>query len=1832
MRLLLLLAALLVCNGTPARAAPAREAAWTPVPLGALGLDAYIQRKWREPSLTLRYRTRIDRMITAARLRLQLTPTHLDGITKLTIRLNGVRVAELTAAELTAGYPREIALDARLITPNNELTFALSGPRSCVAAGAWGVLSPASALEVHEVRLRGRGGLNELPLPFFDRLLDSDVEVPFVFAEAPSPNAVRAAFVLAGGFALATRAEVRFPVSVGALPAGNAVVVGTPEQLAALGVTSGGLVDNPRGAGQLLVALAEDAELATVAEALAERLTRHAPGLGLQLGHLVPLSSLAPPDRLMVRGRRDGEIVLDFSLPPAAVFWRDAGLPVTLLLEEAMARDAPSAKLAVLLNGEYVTTLKRGRGSGVRQARFRLPQPLLKRHNRLVISRELEPSESCPAPHPDEYFAVGGDSTLDLRRATQIATLPDLGQLASSGFPFTRAADLAETTIVLPDVPSPRALAVLLGIAGRLARLGGKPALAASFVPATELEVGLDRDLIVVGAAGAQPILSRWRERMPATIGDDGAPVLRRDGLLAEWQQRLLDHGGERALSLARLGTSAHPGLIASFESPLKRGRTVLVVTARDDEGLPDPGVIDQPALRADRPDLVLVSDGKSAAFGVGPRYVVGRMGWFQRQLWYLSLRPYLLVLFLLLSAWWLARGVIGRAAPRARARLLLVLLLFAAAGSARADTPVPADLAGRARFWEAQGRVDKAAEIWQQLLRLDPDSEIAQAGLSRCHAPQPAAVDEALDRSLSGARALAADGRYQEAMVAYRKVLGPRPPARLALEYYETLAGTADGRAEAETALAELARAHPDTPELALAHARTLTYDERTRPTGMAELARLVTVPQVAREAQAALERARSWSEASGSARGDALKLGYAALNEGNPEHAAEIFTRALVAAPRDVEALVGLSWVRIKQSRFVEARTLAEKAQKEAPQRKLWHEPLRVASLWSALAEAATDLERRDFGGAARWLDRALEVSPEDAALVTARRAELLLAQGKAAEAEQALRPLAASARAAAVPVLIEALLRQGKNSEADELVHDAVVHAQPGDAGARPLRLAIARAMARAAAARGDDASAVAHLREALAIDPDDRTIQLALIYRELDADETAAAVALAEKLRREHPTEPEVLLATAHAQQQDGRPEAALATLGALDAASLSQKARALRDQLTFATRVRAALAVRATPRQKRLEELEAEAVLDAEALAILADGWVKADKRQRALTTVRRALAAGPSRGARLRAAGVLVQLGAPGELDLVRLLDELDGESDLTTRERHQLTRARIGLAVRQVDEDRRAGEYRRGFLRLEPSLQATPEDSSLLAALARLQVSAGHPGAALTLYRKLVERDPDDLGLSEGAAFAAMASGQREQAAQLAAGALKLHPNEPRAYLLAGRIAVARGDDHLGRQLFSLGLERWRQLPAEPGEAHDAAGTGALIADARAQLVGEGAAAPDPEEEPPPVDRALTEEQHRIDTRYAPSLGAGVTFRYRSGDPGLSRLFVLEVPIVLQASPQGQYGRFSARIVPTYATAQATDLSDPTIADVFGTDGVFAPTTMPLRLSSDVGGVALMLRYDLRGFFAEVGSTPIGFHIVNVVGQGGWLGSFGPWSFGLRGFRAPVVDSVLSMAGLADHRTGLVWGGVTREGGQVDADYDPGDFAFHLYGAYAAYTGQRVATNHGGQYDLTAMWRLFRRPRHTVAVGLEIFIMHFADNLRFFTLGQGGYFSPQFFLFAGVPLTWELHRDAWTLRAGGAVGVNWYQEDPSPMFPSFSALQSLRTRLSTPGVQFHDGWFPGSEHVSAFGKVRLGVSHDIGTALSLEGSFDGQFGPAYSEILLLLALHHVFL
>ncbi len=67
---------------------------------------------------------------------------------------------------------------------------------------------------------------------------------------------------------------------------------------------------------------------------------------------------------------------------------------------------------------------------------------------------------------------------------------------------------------------------------------------------------------------------------------------------------------------------------------------------------------------------------------------------------------------------------------------------------------------------------------------------------------------------------------------------------------------------------------------------------------------------------------------------------------------------------------------------------------------------------------------------------------------------------------------------------------------------------------------------------------------------------------------------------------------------------------------------------------------------------------------------------------------------------------------------------------------------------------------------------------------------------------------------------------------------------------------------------------------------------------------------------------------------------------------------------------------------------------------------------------------------------------------------------------------------------------------------------------------------------------------------------------MHYEQNLSHFTIGHGGYFSPQRFARASMPVGWRREGSLrWELVA--APGYEWFEESQAPVFPLDGALRA---------------------------------------------------------------------
>ncbi len=295
-----------------------------------------------------------------------------------------------------------------------------------------------------------------------------------------------------------------------------------------------------------------------------------------------------------------------------------------------------------------------------------------------------------------------------------------------------------------------------------------------------------------------------------------------------------------------------------------------------------------------------------------------------------------------------------------------------------------------------------------------------------------------------------------------------------------------------------------------------------------------------------------------------------------------------------------------------------------------------------------------------------------------------------------------------------------------------------------------------------------------------------------------------------------------------------------------------------------------------------------------------------------------------------------------------------------------------------------------------------------------------------------------------------------------------------------------------------------------------------------------------------------------------SPWLGGTALLDHRTGTPGLDQLTIFEAPF--EAS------------TPLGSAARLTLIARPSFLDAGTSSGAAVPTTATTRLGTlpagstlsqqNAAGVGGELQLTTQNFGFAVGYTPYGFLVKNYTGRFFWHPAGGPVTFTFN--RDSIRDTQLSYAGLRDPGSasptysGNIWGGVIANSGVLQ--YAKGDAKSGLYvqmgGQYI--TGTHVQTNNRIDGDAGSYWRVLTLPDEgNLNIGANFFGMHYSHNIRYFTYGQGGYFSPDAYVLANVPLSWTgQYGPNFHYTVNGSFGIQAFQEGSSPYFPLDPTLQ----------------------------------------------------------------------
>ena len=200
--------------------------------------------------------------------------------------------------------------------------------------------------------------------------------------------------------------------------------------------------------------------------------------------------------------------------------------------------------------------------------------------------------------------------------------------------------------------------------------------------------------------------------------------------------------------------------------------------------------------------------------------------------------------------------------------------------------------------------------------------------------------------------------------------------------------------------------------------------------------------------------------------------------------------------------------------------------------------------------------------------------------------------------------------------------------------------------------------------------------------------------------------------------------------------------------------------------------------------------------------------------------------------------------------------------------------------------------------------------------------------------------------------------------------------------------------------------------------------------------------------------------------------------------------------------------------------------------------------------------GYAGDLQLSTNTFGLMFGVTPQGFPVENFVGGLRFRPLNGPFTF--TATRDAVKDSLISYAGVRDPGTGLVYGGVVSSGGTAQLKWDPSPTQNSRLGGYVSGGGAFLqGKNVPNNWQATGVAEVHARLVKGLTLGINASGMHYDRNLQYFSLGQGGYFSPQEYGLASIPISYFGRHQRFEYRIRASGGVQYISEDASSFYPT---------------------------------------------------------------------------
>jgi len=652
------------------------------------------------------------------------SPSLLPQLSHIKLILNGTLFATIqpTPGQVGGSDSRDAEADfdipTDLLVHNNTLTLEFIGHYTMVCEDPanttlWARVHRNTFLDIRGDLLPLADDLKQLPQPFLDPAVIQPPSVPIVFAAQPSYKAIQAAGIITSYFGMISENRaVRFPVRIGAIPAGNAVVIAENASSlpASLGLPT---VNGPTVAMRtnpsdpysklLIVAGGTPDQLVVAAQAVALHSDMLA---GAQTGiDTFKLPERQPADGAPRWARTDQKIALwdyassdqlqgdgtaplnvYFRIPPDIFYDDRPNAVLHLVYRYNSIPIGPISSMQVRVNDAFLGSLPLLPGqeaSRKMETEVSVPVVNLRPFSNSLsfdFTFQLLKKGGCQDTTPiNMQGAILRDSYLDLSGYPHYTPLPNLELFANAGYPFTRYADLGETKVVLPHEPLAQEIEAFVTLMGHFGRQTGFPALRVTVDGPDALHVGANSDFLIIGTGNDQPGFAKLGGDLPVSLGSGQIQVHDTQGFFSPLHHAWWKLGSNEHTESGDLTASGVPdAVIEGIKSPYDPGgsRSIVAIHLRDGDNFePFLDTFMKVQQSSDVSGSVAVLHGTQfQSFRIGSDvYHVGSVPWWVRLELWLRQVPWIVAVIVLILAFLVAVWTRQWLRGRARARLRMI-------------------------------------------------------------------------------------------------------------------------------------------------------------------------------------------------------------------------------------------------------------------------------------------------------------------------------------------------------------------------------------------------------------------------------------------------------------------------------------------------------------------------------------------------------------------------------------------------------------------------------------------------------------------------------------------------------------------------------------------------------------------------------------------------------------------------------------------------------------------------------------------------------------------------------------------------------------------------------------------------------------------------------------------------------------------------------------------------------------------------------------------------------------------------------------------------------